>query len=248
MHRFFLSPGSLAGNEISLPPEVTHQLARVLRLRRGDHIVVLDDSGWQAEAQLVHLTARSARARLLERTLVTTEPRLQVVLYQAVLKGEHFELVLQKCTEVGVGAFVPILAARCVVGHVPSEESPKLARWQRIVREAAEQSGRGRLPRLLPAMLLEHALGRAAAPAFIPWEEASGPPLREALRKALRHLPHTVSLFVGPEGGFTGDEVAMAQQHGVQPVTLGARILRAETAAIVTAALALYEAGDLGRR
>lgn len=247
MHHFFLPPETLAGDEVALPAEVAHQIARVLRLRRGERILLLDDTGWQAEAELVEVTPRAARARIVRRTLVTTEPRLQVVLYQAVLKGERFEMVLEKCTELGVGAFVPVLAARCVVGDVADAASAKGQRWRRIIREAAEQSGRGRLPRLLPAMLFEHAVARASAPAFIPWEKAAGPPLRESLRKALRRLPHTVSLFIGPEGGFTEDEVAIAERHGLQPATLGARILRAETAAIVCVALALYEAGDLGR-
>lgn len=247
MHRFFLPPGALADAEVVLPGDIAHQVARVLRLRRGDRILLLDDSGWQAEAELLDVTPRAARARILQRTLVTTEPRLQVVLYQAVLKGERFELVLQKGTELGVGAFVPLLAARCVAGHVAEANSPKEGRWQRIIREAAEQSGRGRLPRLLPAMLFAHAVARASAPAFIPWEGATRPGFRERLRRALRQMPHTVSLFIGPEGGFTPEEIALAQHHGVQPVTLGPRILRAETAGIVTAALALYESGDLGR-
>lgn len=247
MHRFFVPPENLAGDEVALPAEVARQVARVLRLRRGERLVLLDDSGWQTEAELVEVTSRAARVRIVRRTLVTTEPRLQVVLYQAVLKGEHFEMVLEKGTELGVGAFVPVLAARCVVGHVADDDSAKGQRWRRIIREAAEQSGRGRLPGLLPAMLFEHAVARAAAPAFVPWERSAGPPYRESLRKALRRLPHTVSLFVGPEGGFTDEEISIAERYGVQPVTLGARVLRAETAAVVCAALALYEAGDLGR-
>lgn len=247
MHRFFVLPEVLAGDEVALPADVAHQMARVLRLRPGEHIRLLDDTGWQAEAELLAVASRSARARILRRTLATTEPRLQVVLYQALLKGDHFELVLQKGTEIGVSAFVPVLTAHSVVGHVAEADSPKGERWRRIIREAAEQSGRGRLPRLLPGMLFEHALARADAPAFIPWERAERPTLRAALRTALRRLPLTVSLFIGPEGGFTDDEIALARQHRVEPVTLGARILRAETAAIVTAALALYEAGDLGR-
>jgi 16S rRNA (uracil1498-N3)-methyltransferase len=248
VHRFFLPPETLRADEVALPPDVAHQIARVLRLRRGDRILLLDDSGWQAEAELVEVSPQAARAHILTRTLATTEPRLQVVLYQAVLKGERFELILQKGTELGVGAFVPLLAARCVAGHVAEANHPKQQRWQRIIREAAEQSGRGRLPRLLPAMLFEHAVARATAPAFIPWESVERPAFRAQLRRALRQMPHTVSLFIGPEGGFTPEEIALAQRHGVQPVTLGPRVMRAETAAIITAAMALYEAGDLDRR
>jgi 16S rRNA (uracil1498-N3)-methyltransferase len=169
------------------------------------------------------------------------EPKTALTLYQGLLKGSKLELVLQKCTEVGVSRFVPVVTARAV------PEAPSVSRQERfetIVREAAEQSRRGRIPHIGGVIRLQDALigATAAGPTVFLWEEEAG------LR--LEDLPwsddvNTLSLFVGPEGGFTADEADAARTAGAYSVTLGPRILRAETAAIVGSALLLARYGDL---
>jgi 16S rRNA (uracil1498-N3)-methyltransferase len=167
------------------------------------------------------------------------EPAIQLTLYQALMKRDKFEWVLQKGTEIGVTHFVPLVTQRSLVQDIDIKESKQL-RWQKILTEAAEQSGRGCIPTLHPPQTLAEAL--AAHPAqrgLIAWEEAEGLTIRGALAGGER--PSQISLFIGPEGGFAAEEVAAAQVAGIQAITLGKRILRAETAALVASALILHE-------
>lgn len=246
MHRFFVSREALDAERVALPADVAHQLRAVLRMSPGDRIIVLDNSGWEYEVELAELSPQTAWGTVLSRTLSRTEPRTKITLYQSFLKGPRFEFVLQKGTELGIVAFVPVISARCVVSSLDSA-SRKTARWERIIREAAEQSRRGRLPDLAPALFFRDACLRATRSgqlALIPWEGETTTALREALDRMQR--PFSVSLFVGPEGGFDESEIAVARQAGVIPVHLGPRILRAETAGLVAASAILFAYGDLG--
>lgn len=246
MHRFFVSREALDAERVALPADVAHQLRNVLRMSPGDRIIVLDNSGWEYEVELAELSPQTAWGTVLSRTLSHTEPRTKITLYQSFLKGQRFEFVLQKGTELGIVAFVPVISARCVVSSLDSA-SRKTARWERIIREAAEQSRRGRLPDLAPALFFRDACLRATRSgqlALIPWEGETITSLREALDRMQR--PFSVSLFVGPEGGFDESEIAVARQAGVIPVHLGPRILRAETAGLVAASAILFAYGDLG--
>jgi len=163
-----------------------------------------------------------------------------------------FEYVLQKCTELGVVEFVPLITERCVISDLNTAET-KLGRWRWIIQEAAEQSRRGRLPSLRPSMLFPQACDQArqrGGLALAPWEEEGQISLRQVLRTAPEGHekswpPLTISLFIGPEGGFSAAEVELARRYGLLPVTLGPRVLRAETAGLVAAAAILYDQGDL---
>lgn len=245
MHRFFVPREALRGDEVALPSSVAHQLRNVLRMTLGARILVLDNSGWEYEAELTEVASQGARARILSRALCATEPRTKITLYQAFLKGQRFEFVLQKGTELGIVEFVPVISARCVVSSMEHAEH-KAARWEKIIREAAEQSRRGRLPELAPALFFREACLRATRAgqlALIPWEGEATTGLRQALDRTPR--PFSVSLFVGPEGGFEEAEIALAREAGVIPVRLGPRILRAETAGLVAASAILFAYGDL---
>lgn len=245
MHRFFVPREALEEDEVALPPPVAHQLRNVLRMGTGAHIVVLDNSGWEYEVKLMDITPQGARGRIVSRSLSSTEPRTKITLYQSFLKGQRFEFVLQKGTELGIVEFVPVISARCVVSSL-DYAARKTSRWEKIIREAAEQSRRGRLPDLAPALFFHDACLRATRAgqlALIPWEGETHMSLREALDRGQR--PFSVSLFVGPEGGFDESEIAVARQAGVVPVHLGPRILRAETAGLVAASAILFAYGDL---
>ena len=245
MHRFFVSRESIDGDEVSLKGPVAHQLRNVLRMSSGDHIVVLDNSGWEREVELTEVLPQLARGKVVGQTLSSTEPRTKITLYQSFLKGERFEFALQKGTELGIVEFVPVISARCVVSSL-NEAGRKMARWERIIREAAEQSRRGKLPDLSPAMFFREACLRATRAgqlALIPWEAENRRSLRAVMESHPR--PFSISLFVGPEGGYEDSEIAAAEGMGVIPVGLGPRILRAETAGLVAAAAILYALGDL---
>lgn len=248
MHRFFISPDALSPERVLLTGTVVHQLRNVLRMQRGAHVIVLDDSGWEYEVELTEVSRERVEGAVIVRRLVEAEPQVKISLYQSLLKTDRFEFALQKGTELGVVEFVPTLAARCVVRNLDMD-SHRVARWERIVQEAAEQAQRGRLPRLQPAMLLGEACKRMvrAGPALM-LHEGTG---TVGLRDVLGELDHaasplfSLSLLVGPEGGFTAEEVALAERYGVRLVSLGPRILRAETAGFAAAVAILYHLGDL---
>jgi 16S rRNA (uracil1498-N3)-methyltransferase len=239
MHRFFVPPQWIHGSTVLLGEPTAHQIRNVLRMRPGAVIVVLDNQGWEYEVELAEIEKNQARGQVIEKRPAAGEPTVQVTLYQCLLKKDNFEWVLQKGTEIGVSRFVPVISQRTVAADGERVKSSKLARWERIITEAAEQSHRGRLPVLEEPVSFEQALAGAARSdlALIPWEKESSQTLRAVLRDAVAH----VVLFIGSEGGFADDEITLARQHGVIPVTLGPRILRAETAAIAAALLVLYE-------
>lgn len=226
-------------------PDQSRQITAVLRLRPGDPLVVLDNAGWLYDVVLTEVNPVATVAAIRGRSLAPGEPRTKVSLYPSLIKADHLEVVLQKCTELGVSAFVPVVSARTVVGASQSEN--RVSRWERIIAEAAEQSERGRLPQLYPATLLSQAEESARGLSFIAKERGDRTSLRAALRERLAEgeRPFAVNLFIGPEGGFTDEEVAAARSYGISPVGLGPRILRAETASIVGSALILAELGDL---
>jgi 16S rRNA (uracil1498-N3)-methyltransferase len=258
MHRFFVSPDQFEDDKVVMTGPAVHQIRNVLHLGPGDHIVVLDNSGWEREAAIVKVGQEQIIGNVLSRTLATGEPRTKVSLYQGVLKGSHFEFVLQKGTELGIVEFVPLISQRCVIAGL-DDVNKKRERWRRILQEAAEQSRRGRLPRLQMAVLFSQACERAKRTgglSLMPWEEEKSVSLKRVFGKERKEAkgskapsfpsrPFSINLFIGPEGGFTSEEVTLAQRYGIVPITLGPRILRAETAGLVVTAAIFYELGDL---
>ena len=243
MQRFFVDPTLplQPGAEIALPAALRHQVGHVLRMRPGDRVVLLDNSGDECEVELSAFDRNGIRARVLARRPVPGEDGPRVTLYQCGLKGEKFGWVLQKATELGAAAIVPVASARTVAGLADLRAGGKQGRWERIVREAAEQSRRGRIPAIGAALPWPEAIAQATAThdvALLPWEAVAGaldaPPIPAAARQTGR-----IALFIGPEGGLTADEVAGAATAGVIPISLGPRILRAETAALAALAVLL---------
>jgi 16S rRNA (uracil1498-N3)-methyltransferase len=246
MHRFFVPGAALAQQPVVLTGDVAHQMRRVLRLAPGARVTLLDGEGWAHEAEVLAITARDARLVVIGRSEAAGEPRVRITLHQAVLKGERFEWALQKGTEIGVSAFAPLVTERTIVDDLQAVEG-KRERWQRIIREAAEQCGRGRVPLLLPGQLLRSAVKgppQGGALRLIPWEGERSLPLGDALRGCNFSADMSIELFVGPEGGFTAAEIDWAQRHDVKAVTLGPRVLRAETAGLVATAAILYHVGE----
>jgi 16S rRNA (uracil1498-N3)-methyltransferase len=240
LHRFVLAPGALDGRTISFPPEQARQIRTVLRLQPSERVIVLDGSGTEAVVCLEAVGAE-VMGTVEERRSNTAEPSLRLVLYQGLIKGAKFEMVLQKGTEIGIAAFVPVKTERAVPAE-PSESRQR--RYQTIAQEAAEQCGRGKVPPVEPAIPLAQALDRARGEGTIvfPWEGEEAAHLNR-----IEFLPdRQVHLFIGPEGGFSPVEARLAAEAGAKVVTLGKRVLRAETAALVAATLILGWTGDLG--
>jgi 16S rRNA (uracil1498-N3)-methyltransferase len=250
MHRFFLPPERCTGDQIMLPDSVARQIRAVLRLRPGERIIVLDGRGLEIEVALIEVSQARVAGRVVARRPAPGETRASLVLCQGLLKADLFEWVLQKGTELGVSAFVPMQCQRSLPGLVAPSPA-RMERWRAIMREAAEQCRRGLVPALRPVQTFGQAL--AALPpealAVVLWEEAREPSLRAFLRGALAREPATPArplyLFVGPRDGLTAEEAHLAERHGAQVVTLGPRILRAETAALAAATIILYECAEM---
>jgi len=175
------------------------------------------------------------------------EPGTHLTLYLCLTQREKFEWMLQKCTEVGASRFVPVVSARSLVQEGRDAEKKHL-RWQRIVQEAAEQSGRGLLPTVAEPLKYSSALQDAHAShqvSLFMWEGEKQVMLRDVLQTQALSNPARIAILIGPEGGFTLEEVEMARAAGLLPVSLGKRILRMETAALVAASLVLYLMGDM---
>jgi 16S rRNA (uracil1498-N3)-methyltransferase len=241
--RFFVEGVYAAGDRVAFAPDDARKLATVLRKRSGDRVQVVD-SGGAAYAATLEVDGRDVRAVLdepLHRAPVETA--LRVTIAQAVPKGQKMDLVVEKATELGAHAIVPVRSAR-VVGH---DTSPgKVERWRRIAKSAAQQSGRTRVPEVADVHDWDALL--ATFPSYdrvyVPWEIAEPSPLRDVFD---RELPGAASVLVviGPEGGFGADEVERARNAGAATISLGRRILRTETAALVVLAAILYARREL---
>ena len=246
MHRFFVPPESIDGDRAVVTGPAARQLATVLRASPGDRIALLDDTGAEYFVTLSRVGPKEAAGAVTGRAYDAGQSP-PITVYQALLKADRFEQVLQKCTELGASRFAPVVAERCVPRVDREWAAKRFPRWRRIVTEAAEQSGRRRVPALEAVAGLREACDAAEGVRLMPWEceRATGirPTLRAAGDEALRG---GVSLFVGPEGGLTADEVAYAASQGIQPVSLGPRVLRSETAAMAAVAAAQYEMGEMG--
>lgn len=243
MRRFFVPPGTLGGSTIALDGDLAHRLARVLRMKAGDHVVLSEGGAGEYEVKLTSVSPKTIAADVIAEREAPPEPTIEVVLYQSLIRANRFDLVLEKGTEIGVSRFVPLVPAR---GRIQDDEASgnRIHRWHRIVVEAAEQSRRGRPPAIDPPAHFEQAVSSAHGLRILPWEGEGGQPLGAHLRSQPER-PDAVSLFVGPEGGFESAEVELATKAGLTLVTLGPRILRSETAGIVAATISLEALGEM---
>ena len=243
MHRFFVPPDWIKQDSILIAGALVHQIRHVLRLQKDDPFIVVDGSGWEYEVVINRLQGRQIEAAMRGKRLCSTEPGTHITLYQGWMKGSKFEMVLQKGTEIGISAFVPLLCQRCVAQPTGEGVKARYERWRSIVREAAEQSGRGIITEIHPALPMREACYSARGLSLLPWEGERDTSLRSILRAGSGH--EEINIFIGPEGGFTVEEVEMAKSCGIQSVTLGPRVLRAETAGLVATSAVLYEFGDM---
>ncbi|MCC6345952.1 MAG: 16S rRNA (uracil(1498)-N(3))-methyltransferase [Nitrospirales bacterium] len=243
----FVPPEDIAKKRgIALSAEKSRYLSSVLRTKPGDAVTIIDGRGKAYAAVVSCLSKGVVALDITGETPLDTEPSVPLALFQGILKGEKMDLVIQKTTELGIREIIPVISERCLV-----KETRKVERWRRIAEEAAEQCGRAVVPLIREPVELSGAGEERNTRGLIFWEQG-GMPLHEALAEAGRHdaeagraeagpaSPALLSLFIGPEGGFSREEVEREETRGLVRTTLGKRILRAETAAIVSVALVLY--------
>ena len=239
MTRFFVSPEELGSDNIQLVGENASH-AKVLRLKAGEQVLVCDGEGKECLCAVVD---SSWNLEVLERRESVSEPGVQVSVYMAFPKADKLEHVIQKATELGVYEIVAFPSARCV--SKPDEKSlkKKLERWQKIAASAAEQSGRGRIPRVVILPSFAEALKRGAQTdlPMMFYENEQATTLHMALNSGEWK---SAALLTGPEGGLEEKEVKQAMENGWKVCTLGKRILRCETAPLCALSAVMYAAGE----
>jgi 16S rRNA (uracil1498-N3)-methyltransferase len=236
--RFFVEEKLLRAKNITLTGDLAHRLAKVLRYKRGDTVVLAGGGPRDVVVQLTAVSGNAVTAVATGEQAAPRDPNIDVVLYQSLIRANRFDWVLEKATEIGVSRFVPVIATRTQL-HL-EEGAARADRWKRLIIEAAEQCNRGRLPSIDSPVSFDDAVRHAPGLKLMPYEDERDQRLGPYLR-ALSERPRTISVFIGPEGGYEPSEVALARESGAMLVTLGRQVMRAETAAIVTCGIVLHE-------
>lgn len=256
MQRYFISPELFSETLVTIAGDDAHHLIRVMRGKAGDQVIVSDGVNREALVRLREPEKDRVVADIVQWLPMSNEPAVEVWIAQSLPKGDKMELVIQKGTEIGAGRFIPFVSERTVVQLDAKKEGKRLERWQKIAKEAAEQAHRNRVPSVEPPLswkqLLE--LAKEADAAWICYEKEEGLQLKQRIQEALSGAEAGGSdkrkikllLIIGPEGGFTEKEVEAAEAAGCRSVSLGRRILRTETAAMVGLTCILYETGEMG--
>lgn len=230
MPRFFQSSEKAENGVFEIFGEDAKHISFSLRMRTGEHLTICDGAGTDHECEIIFMDGQCVRLSVLSSHPTETEPPVAIRLYQSVPKGDKFEYIVQKAVELGVSEIVPVFSSRCIVKPDPKSEEKKLARLSKIALEAAKQCGRGRIPKILPYMTYAEAVKSCGENAFICYENEKSYSLKQYLQEFSEKDAKSISFFVGPEGGYAGEEILLAANHGIPAVELGPRILRCETA------------------
>ena len=246
MRRFFIQRSMVTDGVVNVSGELVRHLIKVLRLKVGDRMILADGEGAEYEGVLASVEGERAYVRITESMPLPDVAAIpEISLLQGIPKGDRMELILQKGAELGVNRFVPLLSSRAIPRLTGDKAMERVRRWERIVSEAARQSRRSDIPQVGAIVSLAEALVVADQEVkLLLWEGESLRGLREVVES--RPAPVSVALLVGPEGGFSPEEVAQAKAAGFIPVTLGPRILRTETAGLAVLAILQYVWGDVG--
>lgn len=239
MHRFFADENGIVNGCARLEQEDAQHALRVLRLKAGEEVHLFANE--HAYSAVIADTSDGVTVRI-EHELPSPEPTLRVTLYQGVPKGDKMEYIVQKCTEGGVHAIVPVNMPRSVA-KLDKKDDKKIVRWNRIAREAAKQAFRAHVPQVLPALgykelcesLKQHEL------VIVPWEDARD----GAIRQVVTDTVHDLAIVIGPEGGMSDSDVAPLFDMGAKAITLGPRIFRTETAGLAALIAAMTVTGNL---
>jgi len=248
--RFYAPPEAFAPDvkSATLSTEETRHLRDVLRLKHGDEVYVFDGAGHEFRGEVLSISRDSTDVAVIEEVEpARPESPLDLALAVALLKGEKFDLVVQKATELGVTSLVPIITSRADVKIKSNDDSErKVSRWRRIALESTKQCGRARLMKIEAPISFAQLINQPAkaGEGRFMFAEREGVSFETALQ-ALPNRPDKVTALIGSEGGFSDEEIAQARDSGWKIVTLGGRIMRAETAAIAIAALLQHRFGDL---
>ncbi len=234
MHRCLVESVDWDHLELSLSSEEAHHLVHVLRVRDGDHVIICDGTGGEAEGVVTSAAVPGAEVRLLAETIRKRSQFARLWLFQALPKGKRMDVAVAKASELGATDIVPVETDRVVVRLETAQAERKVARWQRIAEEAAKQCGSPWVTRVHAVTPLPEALEDLGEGAFaiVGALDVGAPPICRVLAERQAVLSDDLALFIGPEGDFTPEELESICAAGAVPVSFGSRVLRTETAAI----------------
>ena len=246
MHRFFVP--QLYNEEMDIEGVDARHISKVLRMLPGAQLQIVSDDGVSAVAEITAIDSERVTVRCLEKLAESHEPRVKLVLAQGLAKGEKMDFIIQKAVEMGAYSVIPVAMEHSVVRLDGAKAAKKVERWQKIAESAAKQSKRDIIPEVQPVQSMTEMLAKCACQTKIIAYECED---RLSLKAALKAAEEAggiseLLLIIGPEGGISEGELEQARQAGAVPVSLGRRILRAETAGLVAISAIFYETGDLG--
>ncbi len=246
MARFLLPRVKIRDDRGTVDGQELEHLRRVLRLGPGDHLTVFDEMGWEHEAMIRSLSAEQGDIEILRSYEAGRESSLAMTLGLGLTKGEKMDWVIEKATELGVQSIAPFVSTYTVPKLDARKIAKRAERWQKIVLSAAKQSGRTRIPKILTLINFRDLVKQSGTDwlKLLFWERETAQTLKQV--HARERAARSVFLVIGPEGGLSEEEAALAQECGFKSVRLGRRILRAETAALTATSLVQFLWGDLG--
>ena len=243
MHHFFVEPSKIQGNHIFIDgPDVNH-IRNVLRMNPGEEVNVTDGTGEKVyRCAIAAIGEDTVELNIMWAQEKGMELPSKIYLFQGLPKSDKMELIIQKAVELGAFQVIPVSMKRCVVKLDEKKADAKIKRWQGIAEAAAKQSKRGVIPTVAPVMSYVQAVKTASEMdlKLVPYELAEGMEQTKQLIESVRP-GQQIAIFIGPEGGFDPEEIRLATEAGIQPITLGKRILRTETAGFTTIAWLMYQ-------
>ena len=247
MRRFFIEEIKSEIEVFVIPEKEAKHMVKVLRMRQGNRFILMDGKGNRFESEIVGISRYKVSARIIRGLPKPSSSPVNITICQAVIKPRMMDYMVEKTSELGVSRIIPFYSERTVIQLDDNKASNKIRHWKEIARSASKQSGR-----LTPADISEpvqfsdliKTIGKIDSLKVVLWEGENITDLKELLRS--KDPTTNFTGIIGPEGGFTGKEIGQLKASGVTPVSLGSRILRAETAAITLATIIQYEWGDLG--
>lgn len=242
MRRFYIDPAEIHKSQPQITGTDVRHMTKVLRHAPGDHVVLIDGTGFEYTAVIESLSRDAARFSIIDKKRSETASPLELVVAQGFLKDKKMDTIVRHLTELGLSRWIPIISERSVARPDKRRMAERMRRWETIAIESLKQCGLSQLPVISSTMTLRELLGSPEAydGKIVFWEEEEAP-----LEDLYPQKPRKLLVLIGPEGGFSAKEIELAQTFGFNSISLGPRILRAETAAIAACTLVQYLYGDI---
>ena len=241
MYRFFIKEEQIHDGMIEICGSDVNHIKNVLRMKTGDKVYLSNGSDLEYECSLLEWTDDTILAKIEDVHGMETELPVKITLYQGLPKGDKMEMIVQKAVELGVAEIVPVAMKRCVVKLDAKKAAKKVQRWNEIAKSAAKQSKRGMIPEVKSVMSFKEAVeyGKSMDMLLIPYEDAEGIVHSRQVVESVKGKK-SLGIYIGPEGGFPEEEVSLAMEAGAEPITLGHRILRTETAGMALLSVLMF--------